>query len=551
VHDDRNAMLLDVINEGIYELNTAGICTFCNAACVILLGYKYKAELIGQPINQMLHSPADGRVHTMKNTNPHQDIDVFFKKNGTCFPVDYSLHSVPRGDGTLGSVVIFSDISKQKRVESELFYLSTHDVLTGLINQQEFEKRTNRVLSFAQTHDINTVFCFISLESFNDINNLYGHIAGDAVLNKIGALIQSHTRSSDLLARLKGDVFALMITHCSMQNAEKIATSILNSILKHQFSWQRHKFNIKAGVGLIPISSDIKNFPELLTHADLACHIAKEKGHPKAYIYDANNTEIRQKNHEVLQVTQINQSLLLERFCLYAQTIASISKPQETNYELLIRMQDKHEKIITPAVFLPAAERYNLMITIDKWVVSKAFILIESNPNFYKNIGFCSINLSGQSLAEPEMQDFILNQLIQTTIPPGKICFEITESAVITDLSAASLFMTKMKVLGCRFALDDFGRGLSSFAYLKYLDVDYLKIDGMFIKNIIADTRDKAMVHAMHQVAEGLNIKTVAEFVTDKAIILELKKIGIHYIQGYALDKPQPFHDVLNHFSKQ
>ena len=209
--------------------------------------------------------------------------------------------------------------------------------------------------------------------------------------------------------------------------------------------------------------------------------------------------------------------------------------------------------MIPPGLFIPACEKYNLMPQLDRWVIGNAYRFFneqfKSEPNWERMV--FSINLSGNSLTDHSLLDFVREELETHQIPPKNICFEITESAVITDLSAASLFMTKMKVLGCRFALDDFGRGLSSFAYLKYLDVDYLKIDGMFIKNIIADTRDKAMVHAMHQVAEGLNIKTVAEFVTDKAIILELKKIGIHYIQGYALDKPQPFHDVLNHFSKQ
>lgn len=301
-------------------------------------------------------------------------------------------------------------------------------------------------------------------------------------------------------------------------------------------------------MGLVPIVKTTFNLTELLKQVDAACYVAKDKGRNRIHVYDTDDAEITLRHGEMQWVTRINHALEENRFCLCGQSIMPLNGSNNKHYELLIRMKGEQGELIPPGAFLPAAERYNLISKIDRWVINTAFELLENHPSFFKKVGFCSINISGQSLAEMDFQDFVLNKFENSKMSPEKICFEITETAAITNLNTATLFISKMKQLGCHFALDDFGSGLSSFGYLKNMKVDYLKIDGMFIRNIVEDPIERAMVKSINEIGQVMGMKTIAEFVENDEIKCMLREIGVNYAQGYAIDKPMLIEDVLIDF---
>jgi len=352
-------------------------------------------------------------------------------------------------------------------------------------------------------------------------------------------------RHRDTLARLGGDEFGILMEHCSLDDAHRVANSILQAVQDFQFSWDDYSFKLGVSIGLVSIGETSPNLTELLKHADAACYVAKDNGRNRIHVHDLEDSEIVHRHGEMQWVTRINKALQENRFCLYAQAIVPLQGDDAKHYEFLIRMIDEQGKTIPPGAFLPSAERYNLITKLDHWVIEAVFELLENNPEFLKQIDFCSINLSGQSLTDMSFHNHVVEKFTHTTIPPGKICFEITETAAITNLSTASLFIAKMKVLGCQFALDDFGSGLSSFGYLKNLTVDFLKIDGMFVKNIVDDPIDRAMVKSINEIGQVMGMKTIAEFVENDDIQTVLNDIGVNFAQGYGLGEPIPSQDLL------
>jgi len=339
-----------------------------------------------------------------------------------------------------------------------------------------------------------------------------------------------------------------LMEHCSLDQAQRVASALQLLIQDFQFSWEGHAFRVGASIGLVAITVETPNATEILKQADAACYMAKDQGRNRVHVYHPEDAEMAKRQGEMQWVTRIHLALEENRFCLYAQPIVSLRKQKEKHiqhYELLLRMVDEEGKHILPGAFLPAAERYNLITQVDRWVIENAFILMAENPVFFKQIDHISINLSGQSLAELDMLDFIVEQLQAHEIQPKQVCFEITETAAIANLSMANRFISKLKGLGCRFALDDFGSGLSSFAYLKNLDVDYLKIDGMFMKDMVDDSIDHAMVKSINEIGQVMGMQTIAEFVENDSIIGMLKAIEVDYAQGYGIGKPQPFDTLL------
>lgn len=319
----------------------------------------------------------------------------------------------------------------------------------------------------------------------------------------------------------------------------------METIQNFQFSWEDHLFKVGVSIGLVPINYNVSNLGDLLRDADAACYVAKDKGRNRIHIYDTDDEELSQRHGETQWVARMNKALENGHFCLYAQLIESLSDKNDTNCELLVRMLDDDGSTIPPGAFSPAAERYGLINQIDRWLINKAFRLMSENRAFLLSMGYCSINLSGQSLTEDGLLDFIMQQLKRFEIPADSICFEITETAAISNLSLATKFISTLRNLGCRFALDDFGSGLSSFAYLKSLPVDYLKIDGVFVKDIVEDPIDHAMVKSINEIGQVMNMQTIAEFVENDLIKGMLKEIGVDYAQGYGIGKPQPFTELL------
>jgi len=434
---------------------------------------------------------------------------------------------------------------ERKRADEKLSYQASHDSLTGLVNRGEFEQRIGRLLVTTKEDSSEHALCFLDLDQFKVVNDTYGHIAGDEMLRQLSLVLNNTVRHRDTLARLGGDEFGVLMEHCSLDDAHRVAMSILIAIQDYPFLWEGQSFTIGVSIGLVSITDITPNITELLKSADAACYMAKDQGRNRIHVYNVDDAELAQRHGEMQWVTRLTQALEEDRFCLYAQAIVPLDSSMDKHYELLIRMIDEKDNVISPGDFLPAAERYNLISKIDRWVIKNAFTLLKNNPEFIKQINFCSINLSGQSITEKDFLDFIVTQLDKSGIEGKYICFEITETAAISNLNKATEFISVLKGLGCKFALDDFGSGLSSFGYLKNLPVDYLKIDGMFVKDIIDDPIDYAMVKSINEIGQVMGMQIIAEFVENDEIKNMLEAIGVNYGQGYGLGKPYSFEKLL------
>ena len=436
----------------------------------------------------------------------------------------------------------------RKQTEAQLNFHACHDALTGLVNRREFERRAERLLASVIQDKDQHALCFMDLDQFKVINDTSGHIAGDEMLRQISSLLQRVVRKRDTLARLGGDEFGVLMEHCSLDDAHRVATSLQKAVQDYQFAWEGHLFKVGVSIGLVPITESTASLSLLLRDADAACYMAKDKGRNRIHVYHSDDLETTLRHGEIQWVARLSHALEENHFCLYAQAIVPVDGSTETHYELLLRMLDTNEETIPPGAFLPAAERYNLITKVDYWVIENAFAMLADNPVFLDHIAFCSINLSGQSLTEPEMLAFIIKQLEILNIHGSKICFEITETAAISNLSMATKFISTLKERGCRFALDDFGSGLSSFAYLKNLPVDFLKIDGMFVKDIVDDPIDHAMVKSINEIGHVMGMKTIAEFVENDVVKGMLKETGVNYVQGYGVGKPQALSELIKTF---
>ena len=439
-----------------------------------------------------------------------------------------------------------TEIGERKQVEEQLAFQASHDGLTGLLNRKEFERRASRLFETVRRDKCQHALCFMDLDQFKVVNDTCGHVAGDELLRQLSLVLKKSVRQGDLLARLGGDEFAVLMEHTSLDDAQWVAALLQKAIQDYQFSWEGRNFKVGVSMGLVPIAETSSNLVETLSDADAACYVAKDKGRNRIHVYHAEDTETTQRHGEMQWVGRLNHALDDNRFCIYAQAIAPLDGRSELHYELLVRMLDDDGNIIPPGAFLPVAERYNLISKVDCWVVEHIFSRLLEYPVFLDRVNCLSINLSGQSVAEEGFQGFLIEQLATKKIPPEKICFEITETAAITNMNSAISFISRMKELGCQFALDDFGSGLSSFGYLKNLPVNYLKIDGMFVRDIVDDPIDHAMVKSINEVGHVMGMQTIAEFVENDEIQQKLIEIGVDYAQGYGIGKPHPFDELID-----
>ncbi|MCH7881582.1 MAG: EAL domain-containing protein [Proteobacteria bacterium] len=474
------------------------------------------------------------------------------KKDGSLYWDRSSISGVRDADGNITHfIAIKDDVTQEYELTEQLSYQASHDALTGLVNRREFEQRANRLLATIQHDQADHAMCFLDLDRFKVINDTCGHPAGDELLRQLGKLLQTTVRKRDTLARLGGDEFGVLMEHCSLDQAQRVADAILQAIKDYQFFWEGEVFRIGASIGLVAITEATGNFTELFKQADAACYLAKDQGRNRIHTYHPEDTELAARHGEMQWVGRIDQALEDDRFCLYAQPIVALDGGKQRHYELLLRMLDEQGKIIPPGAFLPAAERYNLIEKLDLWVLNHACAFLAEPPAFVEQIDFVSINLSGPSLTNKEFLETILRNFSEYRVSPGKICFEITETVAVSNLESAASFISTLQQVGCRFALDDFGSGLSSFGYLKRLPVDYLKIDGMFVKGIVDDPIDYAMVRSINEIGQLMGMQTIAEFVENDEIRAKLKTIGVNYGQGYALGKPQPLEELLDSSMRQ
>lgn len=443
-------------------------------------------------------------------------------------------------------IILYEDITEHKQAIEKLRYQANHDSLTDLINHREFERRVKRLLSTIQQDKSEHALCFMDLDRFKIINDTCGHIAGDELLRQLAQLLKGVVRRRDTLARHGGDEFGILMEHCSLEQAQRVANVIREAIEDYQFSWEGQSFRVGVSIGLVAINETTPDFTDLLKQADAACFMAKDLGRNRIHIYYPEDIELTRHLNQMQWVARINQALEEDRFCLYAQAIESLGSSDRRHYEMLLRLVDEKGNIIGPDTFLPAAERYGLMGKVDRWVIENALAILAENPTFLEEIEFVSINLSGESLSSSDFLDFIIVQLKNSGIDASKICFEITETLAISNLSAATTFISTLKKTGCYFALDDFGSGLSSFAYLKNLAVDYLKIDGVFVKDIVDDAIDLAMVKSINDIGQVMGMKTIAEYVETDEIRFMLREIGVDYVQGNCIGEPRPFEELID-----
>ncbi len=442
------------------------------------------------------------------------------------------------------------DITKIRNLNQQLTWQASHDSLTGLVNRREFERRLERITLAYKHDDASHALFFMDLDQFQVVNDTCGHTAGDELLRQLSDVLLDKMRKRDTLARIGGDEFAVLMEHCSLDHAYRVANSLLEATQKYQFQWNHQIFRVGVSIGLIPITKYDISHTQLLKQADNACYIAKEQGRNRIHLYSSDDKETAHRHNELSWVAKLYQALEENSFSLFIQTITPLGSEQnkETmSYEILLRMHDDTGNIVSPALFMPAAERFSIAAKLDQWMFRNVIESLKTYPDFLQHVDFISLNLSGSSLTENNFLEYIVDLLFDNiySIDPTKICFEITETAAIANLTLASKFISTLKEMGCLFALDDFGTGLSSFGYLKNLSVDYLKIDGMFVKNILDDPIDNAMVKSINDIGHVMGIKTIAEYVENDEIKGMLREIGVDYAQGYGIDKPSDLNDFL------
>jgi diguanylate cyclase (GGDEF)-like protein/PAS domain S-box-containing protein len=449
-----------------------------------------------------------------------------------------------------GVVLVFHDVTELRGLAKKMSYQATHDSLTGLINRREFENRIKQALDHARNEGVRHSLCYLDLDNFKVVNDTSGHIAGDELLKQLTIKLRIELREADTLARLGGDEFGILLEGCSIDHARELAEALRKIVEDFRFVWDNTAFRVGVSIGLVPITGDCGTLTDVLSAADSACYVAKDQGRNRIHIYEPDDEAVMERHGQMQWVQRIQHVLEQDRFRLYFQPIAKLHREpdeKETLHgEVLIRMLDDDQCIVGPGAFIPSAERYLIMPAVDRWVVSNTFsMLMLDKENIVERISTCCINLSGQSLSDARFLDFLVEEIRNSGVPPELLCFEITETAVIANLCNASRLISKMRDLGCRFALDDFGVGLSSFGYLKNLPVDYLKLDGCFVKNMVRDNIDHAMVKAINHIGHTMNIRTIAEFVETEETLEAVREVGIDYAQGYAIARPAPIEAAL------
>jgi diguanylate cyclase (GGDEF)-like protein/PAS domain S-box-containing protein len=477
------------------------------------------------------------RNRAIKSVRP----TLLIRKDGNELYVESTASPIRDGKGNVtGGVLVFHDVSESRELNRRLSYHASHDILTGLVNRREFENRLERALKSAKAQEASYAVCYLDLDQFKIVNDSCGHSAGDALLGQLGALLKSKIRWRDTLARLGGDEFGVLLESCTLDEAMQTAESLRMAISEYRFMWEDRSFRLGVSIGVVPITSDNDDVAGLLSAADSACAAAKEAGRNRIHSFQENDIDLMRRRREMQWAARINTALEENRFELFRQTIQPLQSEEEgSHYEILLRMRDENGGIISPGLFIEAAERYGITPNIDRWVIRTAFRWLVSEADERERLSLCSINLSGQSLGDDKFLPFVTDQFRMSGLDATKICFEITETAAIASYSQANRFINALKELGCKFALDDFGTGLSSFGYLKHFPVDYLKIDGSFVKEILHDPIDREMVRSINEIGHLTGKQTIAEFAENEEIITMLRGMGIDYAQGYGVSEPK------------
>ncbi|RME32840.1 MAG: EAL domain-containing protein [Gammaproteobacteria bacterium] len=533
---------------GMALVGLDGLIMRVNQAMCDLSGYEME-DFIGQNVFRFTH-PDDielSRRYMEKvaagNCTGYSIDKRYLGKRGEIIWARLTASMVRGRDGRPQYIIAqVENVTDKHKLSERLRHQARHDQLTGLVNRGEFDRRINRLVELASLDGSEHVLCYMDLDQFKVVNDTCGHTAGDELLRQLGQLLQLHVRKEDTLARLGGDEFGILMANCQPEQARCRAEALREAIREFRYQCQGHTFRLGCTIALVPITAGSGSAEELLIQADTTCYSAKETGPNRILIYQQGDSSLEERHGQMQWVSRIEQALDEGRFELHAQAIVPVRPGPEAGRrcEILLRMRGPDGEIISPGFFLPAAERFQIASRIDRWVVHSLVGLLESNPEPLAGIESISVNLSGLTLVDDEFLEDLAALLGDRQALSGKLCFELTETAAIADLDRAGRFIRSLQSLGCKFALDDFGSGLSSFGYLKRLPVDYLKIDGMFVRDIAGDEIDAAMVRAINEIGHITGKRTIAEFVENEAIMARLREIGVDYAQGYGVGRPIP-----------
>lgn len=548
--EERAQVTLHSIGDGVIATDAASRVDFMNPVAESLTGWS-TGEARGVPLRQVL------RLHDEHNREPIPDPasrcfrdgpirvlashGILMGRDRTEHAVDASAAPIRgrRGD-LLGAVLVIRDVSETRRLARQLAHDATHDALTGLVNRSELERRLRAALARTNAHGYCHALCYMDLDQFKVVNDTAGHTAGDELLKQIAVLLSNMVDERDTLARIGGDELGLLLMDTPLERAESLAQAMVDRIRDHRFDWGGRSYRVGASVGLVPIAPGIESTAQILTEADVACYVAKQTGRNRVHLYRREDGQTAIHHNEILDAAGVRDALEQNRFRLFYQPIVPLASPEHRpfRYEALLRIvpEDGIGEPSLPPGFITAAERFGLMDEIDRWVIEAAF---REYGNGIGKTGACiAINLSGSSLSDETLLAFIEEQLARFAVPPEQVCFEITETAGIQNLHRAVDLMTALKRRGCRLALDDFGSGLSSFRYLKSLPIDYVKIDGSFVRNIAESDSDCVLVEAINRMSHTLGLETVAEYAQDAAIVERLRTLGVEYAQGFFFGQP-------------
>lgn len=548
-NEEKLRAILDASSDGVLMTNKEGLIQVFSPAAEMMFGF-LREEIVNRPLGTLMPNCFDNSETSPKNWFPANATAAAgavretagMRKNGEEIPIRVSLSQVSLS-GEQHYVALIQDLTEQRRNEAQLNYLEHRDILTGLLNRQAFERRLDALLSFSEQGGTEYVLCYIDMDQFKIVNDTCGHTAGDELLKQLAILIKSHLgRESDAIARMGGDEFGALLADCTVERGEDICNALMQTIRNFLFTWQDQSFDVAVSIGIASFRPHVEDASQVLSQADVACHMAKRMGRDRVHVYHQGDVDLIRHHDDMRLVSTINQALNEERFHLYAQPIVPVSdgKHKRTHYEVLVRMVDAQgiEKI--PDNFIPAAERYILMPAIDRWVINRLFSLQAENLREWARVGNGSgylfgINLSGTSLTDDGFLNYLKRQFTDFDIPYHSICFEITETAAVANLERAKHLIEELKDLGCSFALDDFGTGLSSYSYLKLLPVDYLKIDGSFVRNMTEDPVDYAMVDSINQIGHILGLQTIAEWAENLSTFNQLRALNVDFAQGYGV----------------
>ncbi|MEI7297933.1 EAL domain-containing protein [Paraburkholderia tropica] len=552
----RLKVTLDSIGDGVIAADRKGRIEYVNPAAEELTGWK-SAEVQGKSISSVLNlSTKDGSYDGVRRgINSSRSFTgtehrTLIHRTGEAKIVECMASAIPgSGDsGPIGTVFIVRDISETVRLHEELMYRATHDSLTGVLNRDEFEARVSHVVTGAQKATTLTyALMSIDLDQFKIVNDAGGHAAGDRVLKQVVQIVCGVIRSGDTFARVGGDEFGLLVCRDSTESVHSLATKICRGLDNYRFRVGDVYVHVGVSIGLVVLDGSWTSKEALLRAADSACYAAKASGRNRVHVYTPTDGVIESQRNDMQWARRLEAALDSDQFILYFQRIVPLKeRTEQVHGEVLLRLRDTGDKLIGPGKFLPAAERFNLASKIDRWVVRSVFRILNDHADNCDKISTISINLSGNSISDPEFTEFLSQEIRIAKFKTGIICFEITETAVITNFYAASLFFSTMKKEGVRFALDDFGSGASSFGYLKALPIDYIKIDGQFVRELESDPDSQIAVKCINDVARVTGKKTVAEFVETKEVDDMLMDMGVDYSQGYLHHRPSPLDELFD-----